>query len=300
MEKEYISKEKYDLLVEELANKINESNLKTNEIKIYGVPKNGLIVAYTLEKYGFKVVNTPNDCDIIVDDLIDSGRTKQKYDKYQKPFFTLVEKKGKWIEFWFENTQQDMEDIIIRQFEFIGENPKRQGLLDTPKRVVKMWKEIFRGYDISQKPKITTFLNGEDGLTYDQMVTDEGLFYSQCEHHMVPFFGQYWFSYIPHPKGKILGLSKVARVVDYYSAKLQIQERLVQEVVDALWDELCKDVEYKPLGMALIMKGKHLCKCMRGVKKDGNMTSSELRGAFKEEASARNEFLKLIELGDKS
>jgi len=150
-----------------------------------------------------------------------------------------------------------------------------------------MWKELFRGYDPEQKPKITVFDNGADGLVYDNMVIDTGDFYSQCEHHMVPFFGQYWFAYVPDKK--ILGISKVARVVDYYSAKLQVQERLVKEVLD----EIEKQVQ--PLGIALVMKGEHLCKTMRGVKKKGFMVTSDLRGVFKAKPEARAEFMRFVQ-----
>ena len=186
------------------------------------------------------------------------------------------------------------EELVREMIINIGENPDREGLKDTPKRIANMWKEIFRGYDIKQKPTITTFNNGMDGITYDQMILDSGKFYSHCEHHIATFFGNYWFAYIPHPKGKILGISKVARVVDFCSAKLQIQERLVQEVVDMLWSELCRDTKNKPQGMALIMKGTHLCKSMRGVKKEGKMTTSEMRGSFRKSNEARQEFLSLI------
>lgn len=189
-----------------------------------------------------------------------------------------------------EKVEQLWREILIE----IGEDPDREGLQDTPKRIAKMYKEIMRGYDESQKPSVVTFNNGEDGLNYDQMILDEGHFYSQCEHHVIPFFGNYNFAYIPHPKGKILGLSKVARVVDYFGAKLQIQERLVHQIVEYIWGELCKDTEHPPLGMALIMKGEHLCKTMRGVKKKGQMTCSVMKGCFKDEHDTREEFLNLI------
>lgn len=178
----------------------------------------------------------------------------------------------------------------------IGENPDREGLKETPKRIAKMYTEIFRGYDESQKPKVTTFKNGADGIVYDQIITDEGTFYSQCEHHCASFFGKYYFAYIPNKKGKILGLSKVARIVDFYSAKMQIQERLVTDIVGCLWEELKKGTKYPPKGMALVMKGKHLCKSMRGAKKEGWMTTSIMKGVFDKEPKAREEFLKLIEL----
>jgi len=198
-----------------------------------------------------------------------------------------------------ENGKQhdkEMENSIKMMLEHIGENPNRDGLIDTPQRVVKMWKEIFRGYDLHQKPNITTFNNGSDGIIYDQMICDEGTFHSHCEHHIVPFFGHYYFSYIPSPKGKLLGLSKVARVVDYYSAKLQVQERLVKEIVECLWDELSKD-DIEPLGMALVMKAEHLCKTMRGVKKKGLMTSSIMKGVFMDKPEVRAEFMNMINRG---
>lgn len=183
---------------------------------------------------------------------------------------------------------EELWSLILKE---IGENPDREGLLNTPKRIANMYEELFRGYDKTKIPSVTCFKNGSDGLTYNQMILDEGEYYSFCEHHVIPFFGKYYFAYIPNPKGKILGLSKVARVVDYFSSKLQIQERLVQEIVDYIWKELSKDGN-SPLGIALIMKGEHLCKTMRGAKKKGQMTSSCIRGVFEEQA-VRDEFLSL-------
>ena len=187
-----------------------------------------------------------------------------------------------------------MEHTIKEILKHIGENPDREGLVDTPKRVVKMWKEIFRGYDPKSRPNIALFKNGADGLTYDQMVTDTGDFYSHCEHHMVPFFGQYWFGYIPDAKGNIIGLSKVARIVDYHSAKLQIQERLVHDIVEDLWNELSKNGAVRPIGMGLVMKGEHLCKSMRGVKKKGQMTAIKLKGSFLDNPNVKQEFLNIV------
>lgn len=181
------------------------------------------------------------------------------------------------------------EDLIKQILTEIGENPERIGLKETPRRVVKMWSEIFRGYDVTKKPKVSVFPNGRDGVTYDQMIMDTGDFYSHCEHHMVPFFGQYWFGYIPDKNGGIIGLSKVARLVDYHAAKLQIQERLVNDVVEDIWKELCK-VGERPLGMGMIMKGEHLCKTMRGAKKKGLMTTVALKGAFLDNPSVKSEF----------
>lgn len=186
---------------------------------------------------------------------------------------------------------KNAQESLIRQILYeIGEDPDREGLVDTPRRVVKMWNEIFRGYNESEKPKPAIFKNGQDGLVYDQMILDEGDFYSHCEHHMVPFFGQYWFGYIPDKNSNIIGLSKVARLVDYHAAKLQIQERLVHDIIEDIWAMLCEGAE-RPIGMGLVMTGEHLCKTMRGVKKKGKMTTIKLKGAFLDNPIVKQEFL---------
>jgi GTP cyclohydrolase IA len=187
-------------------------------------------------------------------------------------------------------------ELIVRDMLIeIGENPNREGLIDTPKRIVKMWKEIFRGYDINQKPKLTVFNNGSDGFTVNEMITDSGLFYSNCEHHMLPFIGNYYFAYIPNENGKVLGLSKIARIVDYYSAKLQVQERLVEEIVNEIYKNLSENTEFKPLGVALVMEAEHLCKTMRGVKKKGKMRTTKLLGVFKDDEKTRMEFMSWVD-----
>ncbi len=184
---------------------------------------------------------------------------------------------------------KDAECALRTLIRFMGEDPDREGLKGTPDRIIRMWQEIFRGYDPKQKPKITTFAN-EDGMT--DIVFDAGDYYSMCEHHILPFFGKYYFAYIPAPDGRILGISKVARVVGYCAARLQLQERLAADIVAMLTDALDGTV----LGMALVMKGKHLCKTMRGVRNDGNMTVAHLEGLFKTDKECRDEFYKLIDL----
>lgn len=193
-----------------------------------------------------------------------------------------------------EKTEKDlrMEAHIREILAEIGENPDREGLQGTPDRVRRMFKEIYRGYDPLQAPKITTFDNGKDGIVYDNMVVDSGDFVSTCEHHMAFFWGKYWFAYIPNRNGKILGLSKIARVVDYCSARLQLQERLVSDIVNTLKDAL--GTRNPPMGLALVMKAKHGCKQFRGIKKKGVMTSSYLEGAFKTDPQVRNEFMQLV------
>lgn len=169
---------------------------------------------------------------------------------------------------------KDIERAVRMLLKAIGENPDRTGLQGTPDRVARMFAEIYRGYDAKQAPKITTFPNGQDGLYVNDIVIDRGDYYSTCEHHMMPFFGRYMFAYIPSESGKILGISKVGRVVDFCAARLQIQERLSRDIVEMINDALCSGCEREeqfPRGIAIIMQGEHLCKSMRGVKKRGTM-----------------------------
>ena len=192
-----------------------------------------------------------------------------------------------------ERSEKDLviEKLVRQLLIEIGEDPDREGLKGTPHRISKMFKEIYRGYDQTKAPKITTFPNGTDGITYDNMVIDQGDFYSQCEHHMKDFFGKYWFAYIPAPEGRILGISKIGRVVDYCSAKLQVQERLSHDIVAMLKEALMKDGAPEPLGIALVMKGRHMCKESRGARKKGIMTTTVIEGAFRDDPIVREEFM---------
>lgn len=296
----------YKAAIAEIARQIKEK--KRCFKSIYPIPRGGYFTAIELSQ----LLGIPIKCDkanidnttLVVDDICDSGKTIKEFDGYDTAvaftkerslnkvsFCGGIVRENDWLVFPDEH-ETTVEENITRILEYIGEDPTREGLIGTPDRIIRMWGEIFRGYDKEQKPKITTFDNGKDDLVYDNMVVDEGDFYSVCEHHMMPFFGKYWFAYIPNPKGKILGISKIGRVVDYCAARMQIQERLVHDIVDMLAKALGD--EYPPLGMALVMQGEHLCKTMRGVKKRGKMMSSFLVGAFKEDAQVRNEFMQLV------
>lgn len=186
---------------------------------------------------------------------------------------------------------EDIERAVKMFLTAIGEDVNREGLKDTPKRIAKMVKEIFRGYNAEEKPKITTFENEDN---FSGIVFDSGDYYSMCEHHILPFFGKYYFAYIPSRTGRILGISKVARVVGYCSARLQLQERLAQDIIQMLSEAL----NFDALGFAIVMKGKHLCKTMRGVKNDGNMCVSYMTGVFKQD-KFKDEFYRLIEMQEK-
>jgi len=184
-----------------------------------------------------------------------------------------------------EDYLETVQKLIKSLLEAVGENPEREGLQDTPLRVAKMYRETLKGYCEEENPKITIF-NNEEG--YTEMIIDEGYFYSMCEHHMMPFFGKVYVAYIPDKK--IIGISKLARVVDHYAARLQVQERLTQQVAAYLQEVL------QPRGVAVVMHARHLCREMRGIKKlNAHMTTSELLGVFKEDAKTRAEFLGLVQ-----
>lgn len=312
-----MKKKEYDKDIEGLITQLKEFGSENYFFEdVYPIARGGYYPAIKIaDALGLKLLldkNGISDYTLVVDDLSDSGSTLSEfigkqavaivYNKLRekvepqykgdnpKPIFigkNVTE--GDWIEFPDENGTT-VEDNVRRILEYIGEDANRVGLKGTPDRVVRMFKEIFRGYKEEAKPKITTFPNGEDGIIYDSMVLDEGDFYSCCEHHMMPFFGKYWFAYIPNPKGRILGISKIGRVVDYCAARLQVQERLTHDIVDMLAEAL--GTENPPLGIALVMRGEHLCKTMRGVKKKGIMSSSYLTGVFREDATLRAEFMK--------
>ena len=186
-------------------------------------------------------------------------------------------------------SEEQLKDAIRTILLYIGEDPDRSGLTNTPNRILRMYDEIFRGYQPGNKPRITTFRNSAHT---EEMVIDCGDYYSMCEHHILPFFGKYYLAYIPSAEGRILGISKVSRVVGYCAARLQLQERLCREVVEMLSDALCDTAQ----GFAIMMKGSHLCKSMRGTRNKGEMTVTYFTGCFKKKAQLRNEFYNIVKM----
>lgn len=167
----------------------------------------------------------------------------------------------------------------------IGEDPDREGLLETPARVAKMYGEIFAGLHEPIQDSIKVFHEKD----HDEMILVGDIpFYSMCEHHLLPFIGKAHVVYIPS-EGRILGLSKIARIVDMMSKKPQLQERLTSQIADTIVDAVA------PLGVAVVVEAEHLCMTMRGIKKPGSMTvTSSLRGLCKKDARSRAEALALI------
>jgi GTP cyclohydrolase I len=178
----------------------------------------------------------------------------------------------------------DIQETIKKIIKEIGDDPKREGLKDTPKRVAKAYEKLFGGYNQHPERFLTVF----DSEGYDEMITVKDIdFYSTCEHHMLPFFGKAFIGYIPDKK--IIGLSKIPRMVEVFARRLQNQERLTQQIANTLNDVL------KPKGVGVVLESKHLCMMARGVEKaDTNVTTSAFTGLFRKDHRTRNEFLQLL------
>ncbi len=169
----------------------------------------------------------------------------------------------------------------------IGEDPEREGLVDTPRRVAEMYAELFMGLDIDPKEELSVGYE----LGHREMVIVRDIpFYSMCEHHLLPFYGVAHIGYIPDANGRVVGLSKLARVVEIVSKRPQIQERITTDIADAIMDGL------KPSGVAVVVQAEHMCMIMRGVRKPGSsIITSAIRGAFRTKAESRAEFFSLLQ-----
>jgi len=185
-----------------------------------------------------------------------------------------------------EIDEAKIEQAVQMILEAIGEDPKREGLADTPKRVARMYAEIFSG--LQEDP--SRHLQYQFTEAHEEMVIVRDIpVYSMCEHHLVPFYGKAHVAYIPR-KGRICGLSKIARVVDGYAKRPQLQERLTTQIADTIMREL------KPLGVVVVIEAEHMCMTMRGVKKAGSQTlTSAVRGIFRSNSLTRAEAFSLIE-----
>jgi GTP cyclohydrolase I len=181
--------------------------------------------------------------------------------------------------------KKEIAQIISRLLSALGEDPNREGLKKTPERVARMYEELLSGYQSSPDALLNGALFTSD---YSEMVILKDIdYYSLCEHHLLPFFGTAHIAYIP--KGKIIGLSKLARIVELFSRRLQVQERMTMEIAQFLSEKI------QPLGVGVVVSGTHLCMMMRGVKKsNAKMITSAMLGVFREDPRTRSEFLNLI------
>lgn len=180
--------------------------------------------------------------------------------------------------------------LVYELIKSVGEDPEREGLKNTPDRVARMYTELLSGYSLEPEKIINSALFN---ISYDEMVIVRDIeFYSLCEHHMLPFIGRAHVAYIP--AGKVIGLSKIPRIVDMYARRLQIQERMTRQIADFVQETL------KPQGVAVVVEAMHMCAMMRGVKKhDARMTTSAMHGAFRANLATRQEFLDNVSRGAK-
>lgn len=184
--------------------------------------------------------------------------------------------------------QAAIQEAVIKMLVAFGEDPEREGLKRTPERVARMYEELLAGY---RQDPIDLINDALFDVTYDEMVLVRDIeFYSLCEHHMLPFIGRAHVAYLP--RGRVIGLSKIPRLVDMYAHRLQVQERMTRQIAEFLEEVL------HPLGVAVVVEGLHLCASMRGVKKHGaRMTTSAMLGLFRKSIATRQEFLDNISRG---
>ncbi|MNO59005.1 GTP cyclohydrolase 1 [compost metagenome] len=182
------------------------------------------------------------------------------------------------------DNREQIEHHVREILKLIGEDVEREGLIETPARVTRMYEEIFAGYEVDPRDVLgVTFEENHEEL----VIVKDIVYYSQCEHHMAPFFGKVHIGYIP--SGRIAGLSKLARLVEAVTRRLQVQERITSQIADIM------DEVLKPQGVMVVVEGEHLCMCARGVKKPGSKTiTSAVRGNFRTDAASRAEFMSLI------
>lgn len=277
-----------------------DASMETRRLlKVYPIPRGGVPAAYllcsVLSKVHHRVMltNVPEEADFFMDDIIDSGATRNRFAQSHpgRPFYALVdqgqEEAPQWVVFPWEQAEtsspETAEDNIRRILQMVGEDSTREGLLETPRRVVKAWGHWCSGYGKKPAEVLKVFEDGSDN--YDQMVCVRNIpIYSHCEHHLAPFFGTATIAYIPN--GKIVGLSKLSRLADIFARRLQVQERLTTQIADALQDAL------GPKGVGVLIRCRHMCMESRGVSQQGSETvTTALRGAMLDQEQVRLEFL---------
>jgi len=184
-------------------------------------------------------------------------------------------------------TRAEAEDAIRTLLRWTGEDPTRDGLIDTPGRVVRAWEEYSKGY--AHDPEAILLKTFEETEGYDEMIVLRGIrFESHCEHHMAPIIGRAWIAYIP--KGRVVGISKLARIVEVYAKRLQIQEKMTAQIANAI------DTVLQPQGVGVVLKAEHFCMTARGIMKPGtDLVTSRMLGVFRDNPVTRQEFLSIIE-----
>lgn len=267
---------------------------------VYGVPRGGLVpAALVAGQLGIHLVSTPVPGCLVVDDLVDSGRTWKRFADGEWYFDACYRKSwspadaapnaafvpgDSWAVFpWETDEPAAPTDAVTRLLEYVGEDPTRAGLVDTPARVVRALGEMTAGY--REDPASVLAARFPDRCD-EMVVVSDITFTSLCEHHVLPFTGTATVGYVPH--GQVVGLSKLARLVDVFARRLQVQERMTEQIADAI------DEHVEPLGVGVVVRAQHSCMGCRGVRKPGaTMTTSALRGVLRDKPEARAEFLTL-------
>jgi GTP cyclohydrolase IA len=271
----------------------------------YPVPRGGIPAFYAVQQAFNRLpisardgasllpVNDPAMARVAIDDLVDSGSTRDNLLLANPhlefiPLFTkgVEYRMDEWLVFpWEGDAVGSQEDIFTRLIQTTGDDVRRSGLADTPKRCVKAWAEWTSGYHVDPVSLLRTFEDGAE--QYDEMIHITGIpFYSQCEHHLAPFFGTVDFAYIPDKC--IVGLSKLPRLVEVFARRLQVQERLTTQVITTF----CEAIQ--PRGAGITIRARHLCMESRGINKPGSVTTTnKFIGVLKEDTRARMEYLSI-------
>lgn len=274
-------------LVRDLAREIPDGE------RAYGVPRGGAVVAGLLGALGVTIVDRPQDASVIVDDIVDSGMTRERYAReFGKRFVALFEKSpgdGYLVLPWeHRDPATDNADGVVRLLEMLGEDPNRDGLRETPRRYLRAIQEIAGGIDFEPSDVLRTMFEEKS----DELVLLRGVrFVSLCEHHLLPFVGQAHVGYLP--SDRVVGLSKLARLVAGFARRLQIQERLTNQIAEAL---MAPPVNAR--GAGVVIRAAHSCLGCRGaMQPDAEMVTSAMLGLLRDEHPARAEFLRLVEVG---
>lgn len=310
MQKYHLSSHMLGTMVEGLALKLRNNFVKNEgALRIYPVTPQTVPLIYLLsQRLNVVVAAVSHSADLALDLVFETGRTCKQWQETigpEVPFYVLVDKsshpcdfKGQHIVFPWEpahiidnvkvvgEMKTVFNESVIEQLLYdVISVDKREGLIETPARVVKAWKHWTSGYSIDIPSLLKVFEDGADG--YDQMVIVKDIpIYSKCEHHLADIFGTATIAYIPN--GKIVGLSKLSRLADAFARRLQVQERLTCQIADALNDNLL------PQGVGVIIKARHMCMESRGICQQGHHTiTSALRGCIKDDPLARQEFMSL-------
>lgn len=308
----YYSPEDFLIDAKKLSTWIKRSSGYNRLKYVYGIPRGGMPLAYTLSSLLhlpmiFQLGAVSEDSILIVDDVIDSGTTRNRFKDY---LFACIHVKAgaralhgniyyahkdmnAWIHYFWEGQEpsSSIEDNYTRILQYVGEDVTREGLLETPKRMAKAFKEMCSGYEMKVEDVIKDF----DACGCNELVLMRDIeLQSLCEHHVLPFIGYAHVAYIPN--GRVIGASKLARIVDIFSKRLQIQERIGEQVTDALMKHL------NAKAAACIITAKHMCMQCRGIKKQSSsMVTSSLKGIFidgtMQGIAARAELMSLINLG---